>query len=130
MSAFEMMSAILPALVRSSVHSAAWPNADDFEGIAGPDHETSFEMAVAALAAINKAKADAEVSMGRGVAVLRLAVSPARLAVLESVSSDVFAAARVVDHAISASPTLEDGQCEVLSIEFAAREEKSKPASR
>jgi len=109
-----------------SVHRAAWPGDLDFEGITAPDHASSFELAVAALGAINKAKADAEVSMGRGVAMLRLGVSPATLVVLESVASDVLSAARVADHEFATDASLEEGQCEVLSIEFAEREEKPK----
>ncbi len=113
-----------------SVHRAAWPKGSDFEAIEAPQHESSFDTAVSALAAINKAKADAEVSMGRGVATLRLAVSPATRPVLESVSSDVFSAARVSQHEIVTDASLEDGQCKVVVIEFAAREEKPKPSSR
>ena len=109
-----------------SVHRAAWPNASDFEGVAAPDHAASFDTAVATLAAINKAKADAEVSMGRGVAMLRLAVSPETLVVLENVASDVLSAARVSEHEFVTKPSLEDGQCEILAIEFAKREEKPK----
>jgi len=62
--------------------------------------------------------------MGRGVAMLRLAVSPATLVVLESVAGDVLSAARVSEHEFATDTALEDGQCEVLSIEFAEREEK------
>ena len=62
--------------------------------------------------------------MGRGVEMLRLAVSPATLDVLESVASDVLAAARVSQHEFSTDPALEDGQCEVVAIEFAEREQK------
>jgi len=107
-----------------SVHLAAWPNAADFAEIAAPDHAASFDTAVATLAAINRAKADAEVSMGRGVAMLRLAVCPATLDVLEGVAGDVLAAARVSEHEFSTDASLEEGQCEVLAIEFAEREEK------
>ncbi len=107
-----------------SVHRAAWPNASDFAGIAAPEHTTSFDTAVATLAAINKAKADAEVSMGRRVAMLRLAVSPATRKVLGSVESDVLWAARVSEHEFATDPSLEDGRCEILAIEFAEREEK------
>ncbi len=64
--------------------------------------------------------------MGRGVAMLRLAVPPATLVVLESVASDVLAAARVSEHEFATNPSLEPGQCEILAIEFAEREEKPK----
>jgi valyl-tRNA synthetase len=108
-----------------SVHRAAWPRVSDFDEISAPDHAESFDTAVAILAAINKGKADAEVSMGRGIAMLRLKVSPATYVVLEAVADDVLAAARVAAHTIETDPSLEDGQCEILEIDFAEREEKS-----
>jgi valyl-tRNA synthetase len=109
----------------ASVHRAAWPRVSDFDDIPAPDHAESFDTAVATLAAINKGKADAEVSMGRGIAMLRLKVSPETCVVLEAVADDVLAAARVAEHAFEADPSLEDSQCEILEIEFAEREEKS-----
>jgi len=108
----------------TSIHLAAWPSASDFEGIAAPEHAESFDMAVTALAAINKAKADAEVSMGRGIKSLTLAVSPSTAAILDGVAADVLAAARVDSHEIVTDSDLEDGQCDVRAIEFAEREAK------
>ena len=57
---------------------------------------------VAALAAINKAKADAKVSMGREVSRLRLAATATTLSILEGVAADVLSAARVVEYAFEA----------------------------
>ncbi len=108
-----------------SIHRAAWPSARDFEATAPPDHAASFETAVAALAAINKAKADAEVSMGRGVASLRMAASPATLEILGGVAADVLAAARTAEHEFVADASLDEGRFEVLAIEFAEREARS-----
>ena len=105
-----------------SVHRARWPDASDFQGIEAPAHAESFDVAVAALAAINKAKADAEVSMGRGVASLRLAVAPSTEPVLAGVAADVLAAARVAAHEIESDASLEAGVCVVRAIEFAERE--------
>jgi valyl-tRNA synthetase len=104
-----------------SVHRAPWPGPADFEGIDAPAHAESFDVAVAALSAINKAKADAAVSMGRGVASLRLAVSPATEPVLTGVRADVFAAARVESAEVERDAALEDDQCVVRAIEFAER---------
>ena len=84
-------------------------------------HEASFEVAVAALTAINKAKADAEVSMGREVAKLTLAASAETLRVLEAVAGDVLAAARVSDPVFEEDAKLDAHQFEVRSIEFAER---------
>jgi valyl-tRNA synthetase len=106
-----------------SIHRAAWPGEADFEGIGAPAHAASFDTAVTALGAINKAKADAEVSMGRGVASLRLAAAPDALAVLEGVAGDVLAAARVEQHALEADSGVEVGEIEVRGIEFVPRED-------
>jgi valyl-tRNA synthetase len=108
----------------ASVHSAPWPGSADFDDVAKPAHPGSFDTAVAALAAINKAKADAEVSMGRGITSLRLAASPDSLTVLESVAGDVLAATRVVQHEFVAQEALDERAFEVVEIEFAPREEK------
>jgi valyl-tRNA synthetase len=105
-----------------SIHRAAWPGAADFEGIAGPAHAQSFDTAVAALAAINKAKADAAVSMGREVSLLRMAATSETLAVLEAVAGDVLAAARVGSHAFEEDAGIEAGIFEVRAIEFVERE--------
>ena len=108
-----------------SVHAAAWPGEADFASVAAPDHEASFDVAVSALGAINKAKADAEVSMGRAVNALVLAGAPDSLSVLEGVAHDVLAAARVSAHEFQAKEALSAGEFEVLSIEFAAKPERN-----
>lgn len=110
----------------SSVHRAPWPCDSDFAQIEAPEHAESFDIAVATLAAINKAKADAEVSMGRDVLVLRLACSEATLAVLEGVAADVMAAARVAEHSFDVDASIDEGLCEVRAIEFAPREDKAR----
>jgi valyl-tRNA synthetase len=111
------------AAAARSIHRAAWPGEADFEGIGAPAHAASFDTAVKALGAINKAKADAEVSMGRGVASLRLAAAPETLAVLEAVVGDVLAAARVEQHALEADAGIEVGEIEVRGIEFVPRQD-------
>jgi valyl-tRNA synthetase len=105
-----------------SIHRAAWPGEADFAGIAPPDHAESFDVAVAALGTINKAKADAEVSMGRDVSSLRLAAAAETLSVLQGVADDVLAAARVASHAFEADESIAVGEFEVRAIEFAPRE--------
>ena len=72
----------------------------------------------------NKAKADAEVSMGRDVEVLTLAAAPATRATLEGVASDVLAAARVASHAFESRDGLEEGTFDVVDIRFAPKPEK------
>jgi len=105
-----------------SIHRAAWPGETDFADVEPPRHAASFEVAVAALGAINKAKADASVSMGREVRSLRMVTSPQTLAVLEGVASDVLAAARVQDHVLEADPGVDPGSFVVREIDFVPRE--------
>ena len=111
-----------------SIHAAAWPAASDFDAIEAPAHAASFDVAVAALAAINKAKADAEVSMGRDVESLRLAATPATLAILEGVAEDVLAAARVVTHDFVPKRDLDAGVFEVEAIVFAPKQDRAPKA--
>jgi valyl-tRNA synthetase len=107
-----------------SIHTAAWPCAADFEAIPAPDDAESFGVAVAALAAINKAKADAEVSMGREVESIQMAAAPATRTTLERVSADVIAAARVASHEWVEDTELEAGSFAVRTIVFAPKPEK------
>jgi len=108
-----------------SIHRAPWPAADDFAGVAAPADPGSLGIAIACLAAINKAKADAEVSMGREVAELRLAAEPATLARLAPVAADVFDAARVARHELAPDPALEPGAFAVREARFVPRPDGS-----
>ena len=89
--------------IARSIHATSWPSGSDFAEIAAPAHAASFDTAVAALAAINRAKADAEVSRGRAVEQLRLAASAETLRILGGISKDVLGAARVAAAATLAS---------------------------
>ena len=89
--------------------------------IAAPSDERSFDTAVAALAAINKAKADAEVSMGREVDRLVLAANAATLERVGPVLGDVLAAARCAEHDAQAGSELEDGQFRIVDAQFTPR---------
>ncbi len=97
-----------------SIHRAPWPDARDFAGIAPPADAGSFDAAVALLAAINKGKSEAGVSVGRGIRRLGLAANPATARRLGAVAADVMAAARVEElRSRAARPTLGDGVFEV-----------------
>jgi len=104
-----------------SIHRAPWPGEADFEGVAAPGREESFEVAVACWAAINKSKADAAVSMGREVERLGVAANAATLGRLEAVREDVMAGARVREHRLEERAGLADGVFEIVDIEFAER---------
>ena len=106
-----------------SIHRAPWPGPADFAGVAAPADPASLDAAIAALAAINKAKADAEVSMGREVESLVLAAAPASLDQLARVAGDVWAAARVQRQTLVPDAALAAGVFEVREPRFAPRVE-------
>jgi valyl-tRNA synthetase len=106
---------------RASVHVAAWPTDADFSGIAPAADAASFETAVAAYLAINKAKADASVSAGRETLRLALAAAPATRAKLAPVMADVLAAARCAEHTLADDAALEAGAVAVRDAVFAER---------
>ncbi len=105
-----------------SIHTAAWPTAAAIDAVAPKDPE-SLELAIAVLAAINKAKADAEVSMGREVASLTLEASPDTAERVAPVLPDVLAAARVQAHTTRSVDDLEAGAFRISDAVFAARPE-------
>ena len=105
----------------ASVHTAKWPSEADFAGIAPPADAASFETAVVAYLAINKAKADANVSPGRETLRLALAAAPATRARLAPVVSDVLAAARCAEHTLADDDALEAGAVAVRDAAFAER---------
>ncbi|MEE8582036.1 MAG: valine--tRNA ligase [Myxococcota bacterium] len=104
-----------------SIHRTPWPGADDFAGIEAPQEERSFDLAVAALAAINKCKADAAVSMGREVLGITLAANAATLERVKHVLDDVLAATRCQSHRLEERDGLEDDVFETADAEFAPK---------
>jgi valyl-tRNA synthetase len=104
-----------------SIHTAAWPSQADFAGIDPPANEASFDLAVACWTAINKCKADAEVSMGREVDALSIAARPETLTALAAVLGDVLLAARASEHTLIERPDLDAGVFEISDITFAER---------
>jgi valyl-tRNA synthetase len=109
----------------ASIHAAPWPSDADFAGIAPPVDAASFESAVAAFLAINKAKADANVSAGRETERLALAAAPDAQVRLARVLPDVLAAARCADHTLAVDASLEAGAITVREAVFAERAEAS-----
>jgi valyl-tRNA synthetase len=106
---------------QESIHRASWPGPPDFEGIAEPASETSFDAAVACWNAISKSKADASVSMGRAVEELTIAAGAETLARLAPVLSDVLAAARCSSHQLATDESVEAGTFEVRAARFAPK---------
>ncbi|NNL84806.1 MAG: valine--tRNA ligase [Myxococcales bacterium] len=105
----------------ASVHGAPWPSEADFSGVAAPADRDSFAAASAALAAINKAKADASVSMGRAAVELTLRGRGEDLARLEGVLPDVLAAARCEACRREADASLVAGAFAVSDAVFAEK---------
>jgi valyl-tRNA synthetase len=106
-----------------SIHRAPWPAAADFAAAPAPADAGSLDVAIACLAAINKAKADAAVSMGREVEALTLAAAPETLARLGRVAGDVLGAARVAHAERVADSALDASVFQVREARFAARPE-------
>jgi len=104
-----------------SIHRAAWPSAVELDGIDLPADEASFDIAVDCWNAINKAKADNEVSMGREVEALTLAADAATLASLEPVLGDVLAATRCRAHTLETDASLAAGSFAVRDARFAPK---------
>ncbi len=110
----------------ASIHRAPWPTASEFDGVAAPSDAGSFELAIGALAAINKSKADNEVSLGREVEKLVLKANAATLERLSAVEGDVLAAVRCHAHLCEVHPSREAGGVAVGEIAFAPKPEKRK----
>jgi valyl-tRNA synthetase len=112
-----------------SIHAAPWPGRADFDEIPAPRNPESFATAVAALGAINKAKADAEVSMGREVESLTLLGVSDDLERLKLVIGDVMSAARVQTHRLESAGAgaidIEEGSFEARDAVFAPKPAKS-----
>jgi len=104
-----------------SIHRAAWPSPADFADVPAPEKIESFDIASACIAAINKAKAEAEVSMGREVETLTVRACAKTLAEFARVEGDVFAAARCREHRILEDSALEEGVFEISDAKFAER---------
>jgi valyl-tRNA synthetase len=102
----------------ASIHRAPWPAAADFAAVAPPADPACFDAAVACLAAVNKAKSEGGVSVGRGVRSMTLAANPATLARLAPAAGDVMASARVERHETTARPDLGDNVFAVGDIAF------------
>ena len=103
-----------------SVHRAAWPGVADFGGLRAVEGGgATFDAAVGFLAAVHRAKSQAGASVGRHLARLRVATSPATLRRFECVRADAVAAARVENHAAESREGLADGSFEVLECELA-----------
>jgi valyl-tRNA synthetase len=104
-----------------SIHAAAWPGEADFREVPAPADTGSFALASDCWRAINKAKSDASVSMGREVERLGIVANPATLARLAPGLPDVLLAARCAAHDTAARDDLDDGIFEIRDPIFSER---------
>lgn len=106
-----------------SIHTAAWPSEKDFSGISEPANPASFDLAVDALTAINRAKADGKVSAGRVVEKLTLSANQKTLDAVAPVLDCALQAARVQSHSLTVTEGA-DGEFAVSDAVFAPKPEK------
>jgi valyl-tRNA synthetase len=103
-----------------SIHKATWPSKDEFSSIQPPERSDSLHLAIEAFTAINKAKADGQVSAGRVVDSLTVCASKETLKRLAPILDCALQAARVQSHTLKATETNE-GAVEVEDAVFAPK---------
>ena len=80
-----------------SVHLAPWPDASGLTSLAGPGDDSVLAAAAAAIAAIRKAKSQAQLSMRTEIPLLVLTAGQPRIDALAAASADVRSAGHVAD---------------------------------
>lgn len=101
-----------------SVHRSSWPVESELKSLKNPEHETSFNTAKAALAAIHRYKSQASVSVAKAIGSIQLAANSNTIIVMETVSSDVISAVRATSFELVEDDTIPFGQFSVQSVEF------------
>jgi valyl-tRNA synthetase len=101
-----------------SIHVAPWPGDADFAEYRSRGDADRFDTAVAAWSAINKAKSEAGVSVGRPLERLVIAANAAARDKLEPVLTDVMAAARASSYSVEPNNALEGGVFQVVDAQF------------
>ncbi|HSC87928.1 MAG TPA: class I tRNA ligase family protein, partial [Polyangiaceae bacterium] len=105
---------------RPSIHGAPWPTVDELADVPAPADVAHFDRAVDLFTAINKAKADAQVSAGRVVESLVVEANAATLERVAAVRDCALEAARVNQHRVNAVE-LEDGLFRIVDAVFAPK---------
>jgi valyl-tRNA synthetase len=105
---------------RPSIHRAPWPSADDFEPLSLEEGEGRlFDEACAFLEEVRRAKSASGATVGRHLARLRVATSPATAARLAPCVSDLRSAARVEGEIFDVEEDRAEGSFEMREIELA-----------
>jgi valyl-tRNA synthetase len=105
----------------ASIHIAPWPSAAEFEQWQAPVDAASLDAATEALTAINRAKTQAGVGLGRPATQLVLACNAESNTRLARVIADVKSAARAATLVSLEDAKLADNVFEVRSAEFEAK---------
>jgi valyl-tRNA synthetase len=100
-----------------SIHRAPWPGPADFEGVAEGDGAI-FGASAAFLECVHRMKSASGASVGRHVALLRVASNGRTRALLDPSIEDVQAAARVLDLGFAEDSSLPDGEFRVLESQL------------
>jgi valyl-tRNA synthetase len=103
-----------------SIHRAAWPSSEEFARLPSVDGGgAAFDAGCAFLEAVRRGKSGAGATVGRHLARLRIAASPATARLLEPCLEDLVAAARAEGEVLEAREGLEDGSFEIVDLELA-----------
>ena len=100
-----------------SVCIAPWPQTDDYDGIAPPEHGESFDVATVIFYAVNKQKTDNQLSIGRQLASITVHANAGTIAIAEKIAEDIKAATRCDQMIWTVADQLEDGQVELSDME-------------
>jgi len=105
----------------ASIHRAPWPRSDAFRSAgAHPDDAAVYDVAVASLEAVHRAKSAAGATVGRHLEKLTFGVAPALEAALAKALPDVLQAARVLSHQVERRDDAPEPGVFVVSLELAA----------
>jgi valyl-tRNA synthetase len=114
---------------QASIHRAPWPSLAEFSNFAEPRQPVSFDLAVLAFTAINKTKADHQVSAGRVVEHLTLLADEQTLDQLKPVVCCVVDSARVLAYDLKPSADIEPGAFRVEAPRFAPKPDKAEAST-
>ena len=107
---------------QKSVHNAPWPSIEELAEIETPVSTSSFDTAVAALAAVHKEKTLAHMAVGAEIESLTLKCKPETASVLGGVIDDVMAAARVSAFKLIEDESVEPDSFAVEDVIFIKKE--------
>ncbi len=88
-----------------SIHRAPWPDPAELTAAAGAGDQSVLDAAIAAIAAVRKAKSQAQLPMKHPVTLLRLTAAEDDLAALEAARGDVLAAGKAASLELRAAET-------------------------